>query len=158
MFWKADADSPRVLVPPPVIFLTFFLAGWGIGRLAGWSLPLSQIFRFGGAAVLIGTSGLILIAALWCFLRERVNPEPWKTTRAIIQHGIYAYSRNPIYLGMALLYAGVAILLVSFGALILLPPVLLVIRRQVIAREECYLEGKFGDPYRAYRAKVRRWI
>ncbi|TNE39470.1 MAG: isoprenylcysteine carboxylmethyltransferase family protein [Sphingomonadales bacterium] len=158
MFWKADADSPRVLVPPPIIFLTFFLAGWGIDWLTGWSLPLSQTLRFGGTAVLIGASGLILIAALWCFLRERVNPEPWKTTRAIIERGIYAYSRNPIYLGMALLYVGVAVLLASPGALILLPPVLLVIRIQVIAREERYLEGKFGDPYRAYQAKVRRWI
>ena len=158
MFWKADADSARVFVPPPVIFLLFFLVGWGMDRVLGWALPLSRAVRLGSGALLAGASGLILIAALARFLHARVNPEPWKTTRAIIDRGIYAHSRNPMYLGMALLHAGIALVLASPGALLSLAPVIFVIQTQVIAREERYLEARFGGAYSAYKVRVRRWL
>ena len=72
--------------------------------------------------------------------------------------GPFRYSRNPLYLGLTLLYAGVALLIPSTWPLILLVPVLLVMRWGVIAREERYLAGKFGEPYRTYLTRVRRWL
>lgn len=158
MFWKIDADSARIRVPPPVIYAAFFGGGLLLDRLSGWHLALPGLIRLGLAAVAAAISGLILLAALWRFVRARTSPEPWKTTRVIIDSGLYAHSRNPMYLGMALLYAGGAILLRSPGALALLVPAVAVIQTQVIAREERYLEAKFGETYRAYKARVRRWL
>jgi hypothetical protein len=76
----------------------------------------------------------------------------------IIDTGIYARTRNPMYLGMAVAYPGIAILLHSMPSLLLLPVAIILVRTQVIAREERYLEAKFGAPYMAYKARVGRWF
>jgi protein-S-isoprenylcysteine O-methyltransferase Ste14 len=75
-----------------------------------------------------------------------------------VTDGVYAFTRNPMYVGMALIFAGVAIRFDSLVALVVLPLVLLWVRTQVIAREERYLTGKFGENYLAYTRKVRRWL
>jgi protein-S-isoprenylcysteine O-methyltransferase Ste14 len=72
--------------------------------------------------------------------------------------GIHSWSRNPIYLGLFLIYVGIAIAARSLSALILTLPVAIMIRYGVVAREEAYLEGRFGDAYRDYKARVRRWL
>ena len=72
--------------------------------------------------------------------------------------GVYRFTRNPMYLAMALLYLGSALALDSVVALILLPPLLALVQVGVIAREERYLEEKFGEDYRRYRTSVRRWV
>jgi len=79
-------------------------------------------------------------------------------TTAIVVHGPYRFTRNPMYVSLVGLYAGVTLFVNSAWPLILLPAVVLLVRRQVIAREEAYLEAKFGEEYRAYKARVRRWI
>ena len=76
----------------------------------------------------------------------------------VVTTGLYRLSRNPIYLGLAALYLGLAFAANSGWAVILLLPILAVMRYGVIAREERYLEAKFGDDYRAYKARVRRWL
>jgi len=78
--------------------------------------------------------------------------------KAVVTTGLYSYSRNPIYCSMILIYSGLAIGAASVWSFVLLVPVLLLIRYGVIAREERYLDGKFGAPYIEYRARVRRWI
>lgn len=77
---------------------------------------------------------------------------------AVVADGVYSFTRNPMYLGMALIYAGIAIAADSLLTLILLISVLVVIRYAVIAKEERYMEAKFGAAYRDYKARVRRWI
>jgi hypothetical protein len=72
--------------------------------------------------------------------------------------GPYRLTRNPMYLSLALLYAGIAILYQSIWALLLLFPVLFIIDRHVIVLEELYLERRFGSAYARYRTRVRRWI
>ena len=79
-------------------------------------------------------------------------------TTAIVVHGPYRFTRNPMYVSLVGLYAGVTLFVNSAWPLILLPAVVLLVQRQVIAREEAYLEAKFGEEYRAYKARVRRWI
>ena len=157
---RADDGKPDhagVRLPPPLIFLGFLVAGlwidspWFAGQLAT-PLPTAA----GGLLAALGI-GLILAAAR-PHKKAGTNLEPWKPTTAIITDGLYRYSRNPIYLGMALTQAGLAIAGGSLAALATLAGSVAVIQFYVIAHEERYLEAKFGQPYRDYKARVRPWI
>lgn len=152
-------DVAGVVAPPPLIFLAFLLAGFGIGRLIGEpSLGLAVDWRRGLAFVLV-IGGLLLDGiAAGTFRRLGTPPEPWKPTTALATGGLYRFSRNPIYLGFGVTYAGFAVAMDSPVALALLFPCLIVIDRFVIAREERYLAAKFGADYQAYKGKVRRWL
>jgi protein-S-isoprenylcysteine O-methyltransferase Ste14 len=92
------------------------------------------------------------------FSRKGTAVEPWKPTTAIVTTGPYRFTRNPAYLGMALTYVGIALLSSAVWVLVPLPFVLAVIDRGVIAREERYLERKFGEEYLGYKRTVRRWV
>jgi protein-S-isoprenylcysteine O-methyltransferase Ste14 len=81
-----------------------------------------------------------------------------KPVSSLIQDGPFRYSRNPGYLALTMLYAGIAVRRNSLWAILLLPLVLIVIQREVIEREERYLERTFGEEYPAYKARVRRWV
>jgi protein-S-isoprenylcysteine O-methyltransferase Ste14 len=152
-------DHPGVIAPPPLVFAGFLAAGALADRyVSGWLLPLpalpAQVM-----AVLLGGAGLVFLAgALGLFLSAGTRPEPWQPTTAIVTSGVYRVTRNPMYVGMALVYAALALALGSPLALALLPAAVLVIYRSVILREERYLERKFGSEYRAYKARVRRWL
>ena len=78
--------------------------------------------------------------------------------RALVTSGIHGWSRNPIYVGMFLLYAGIGTAARSPWVLILALPLVIILRYGVVAREETYLERRFGDAYRDYKARVRRWL
>jgi protein-S-isoprenylcysteine O-methyltransferase Ste14 len=91
------------------------------------------------------------------FRRAGTDVRPDQPTTALVTDGIYRYSRNPLYIAQALIYAGIALAADSLWALALLVPTLIVIRYGVIAREEAYLERKFSDDYRRYKTAVRRW-
>lgn len=152
-------DRPGVIAPPPLIYLGFLLAGWAVDALL--DLPgfgLASGLRRGLALALV-IGGLVLDGvAAGHFRRLGTPPEPWKPTTALATDGLYRFSRNPIYLGFAVTYAGFAVGMDSPAALAGLIPCLLVIDRFVIRREERYLAGKFGAAYEAYRARVRRWL
>ncbi len=156
---SARGDHAGVLAPPPLIYLAFLLAGFGIGRLIGEpSLGLPTEIRRGLAFVLV-IGGLLLDGiAAGTFRRLGTPPEPWKPTTALATGGLYRFSRNPIYLGFGLTYIGFAVAMDSPIALAMLPPCLIVIDRFVIAREERYLSARFGAEYEAYKGRVRRWL
>ena len=80
------------------------------------------------------------------------------TEQALVTGGIYRHTRNPLYVALALVYAGIAVAADSLWALMFLAPCLGVIRYGVIAREEAYLERKFGEEYRRFKSAVRRWL
>ncbi len=90
--------------------------------------------------------------------RAGTNIETHRPTETIVTDGPYRYSRNPLYIGLMSLYSGAAVMGDSLWVLGLLAPLLVVMHFGVILREEAYLERKFGDVYRAYRARVRRWL
>src|SRR5262249_58668392 len=100
----------------------------------------------------------LLSLGLRGFRKARTNVETWKPTTALVTDGIYARSRNPIYVALVLLFAAIAVLANSAWLGLLLLLYVAVLRVGVIAREEGYLQRKFGDAYRAYRARVRRWL
>ncbi len=151
------ADSPDVLTFPPVIYATFFIIGIITDRDLSHSMEFYG-FRHpsGWALVLIGT--LIVAWAVARFVKAKTHVDVRKPATTIVTDGPYKFSRNPMYLAATLLYAGIA---VSFGKTVTLAcliPCLIVLHYGVIVREERYLEAKFGDQYRNYCSKVRRWI
>ncbi|MBY0520480.1 MAG: isoprenylcysteine carboxylmethyltransferase family protein [Sphingomonas sp.] len=152
------AESDRgagVMFPPPFVYLGLLLLGPVVDRL----VPLAPLTIAGGFSAVLLFPGFILIGiAIGLFRRRGENPNPATATGGIIDTGIYRFTRNPMYLGMSIAYLGFAILLHSIGALVLWPLAVIIIRTQVIAREERYLEAKFGADYLQYKTRVRRWL
>ena len=150
-------DNPGILVPPPLIYLLPLLAGLVLDR----RIPVAFLPR--GVAGIIGWPlvGGALALAGWSFQTLRsadTTARPDKPASRVIKHGPFAYSRNPIYVSFAMLYSGIAVLRNALWAILLLPLVLSAIQREVIGREERYLERAFGEEYLDYKAKVRRWV
>ena len=110
----------------------------------------------GGASLLAG--GALMRSFVQAFQRANTPLDPYKPSRAIVTDGPYRLSRNPGYLGMALVYGGISILADAPVALVPLPLAIVAIDRGVIAREEQYLARTFGTPYLDYKRQVRRWI
>lgn len=153
-------DTPGVIAPPPLIFLAPLLIGVGLDRWLG-VLPLGLALpaRAVVAVPLLALGATFIIAALGRFRRAGTAPEPWKPVSALVVEGIYKISRNPMYVGMALVYLALAVVAAGSGiALLLLPVALAAVRYGVIAREERYMAGRFGADYDAYRVQVRRWL
>jgi protein-S-isoprenylcysteine O-methyltransferase Ste14 len=153
----SDRPTAGIPFPPPVVYLAGFAIGVGL-ELAFPIDPLPTVVRIVGAAVGIGAFVLLDSNAMLRFSRAGTPAIPFKPTTALVTSGPYRFTRNPMYLGMAALYAGVAFAFSVTWAFAVLPFVVLAIDRLVIAREEPYLERLFGEEYRAYKQRVRRWI
>jgi protein-S-isoprenylcysteine O-methyltransferase Ste14 len=152
------ADNPGVIARPPLLYLGTLLVGLGLNYLVPVRLGLDTATRYAGGGVL-AIAGLALAAvAIGAFRRGGTNVRTSEPALHIITAGPYRFSRNPIYVGGTLLYAGIAVLVDAPWALVLLAPLLVVMRYGVIAREERYLAAKFGDDYRRYKDRVRRWL
>jgi len=154
-----SSDTSGVRVLPPLVYAGLFVVGyvahrvvplrlWGdpppVARLVGWALV--------AAGVLLAASAVVL------FRRAGTTPNPTRPTTALVLHGPYRFTRNPMYVGLSLCYLGAALLVNSIWPLLLFPALIVLVQRWVIAPEEAYLERKFGAEYRAYRARVRRWL
>jgi protein-S-isoprenylcysteine O-methyltransferase Ste14 len=151
------SDTARVIAPPPVIFAVALLLGWLIGRVAPQAfLPAAIAPWIGALAILLAVS--LAGAAILQMRRARTAVDPYSPTTAVVRTGPFAVSRNPIYVALTLFSLGIAALLNALWCALLLVPALAVLRFGVIAREEAYLEGRFGDEYRTYRRQVRRWL
>ncbi|MBC7811135.1 MAG: isoprenylcysteine carboxylmethyltransferase family protein [Burkholderiales bacterium] len=152
-----NRDNPGVIAPPPLIFL----AGTVLGLLLHWLLPLRLIpdaLQVPVALVPLIASVILGLSAAQQFIRAGTHLEPNRPSTAIVTSGPYRFTRNPIYLAMALFQTGIGIMVDGVWVLLLLIPVLLVVNYGIIMREERYLERKFGDEYRRYKQSVRRWI
>ena len=150
-------DNAGVVAPPPLIYLLPLLLGLLLNRRIGASFLPAGATRLVGAPLVAG--GLSLGVWFLRALRGAGTPvDPREPVAALVTSGPYRYSRNPGYLAMAMIYAGVSSLANSLPSILLLPVALGVIRRGVIEREESYLERSFGAEYLAYRARVRRWL
>ncbi len=132
-----------------------------MGLLLDHLVPLPPLprgpSRILSALLVVPGLGLTLWS-LWLFLRARTSPLPMRPATALVRSGPYRWTRNPMYLGLLLLYLGVALLFDVTWALILAPAVVILVGILVIRREEKYLEARFGEEYRRYMGAVRRWI
>ncbi|MEO8030037.1 MAG: isoprenylcysteine carboxylmethyltransferase family protein [Gemmatimonadota bacterium] len=149
-------DIPHVIAPPPLIYAVPL----GIGLLINHFRPLAVLpppwaHVLGPLAVLLGFIGLPAVLA---FRRAGTNPQPWKPATALVITGPYRLSRNPMYLGFAFFYLGISLWVNAVWPLLFSPFVLGAMRWGVISREEAYMERRFGESYRSYRARVRRWL
>jgi protein-S-isoprenylcysteine O-methyltransferase Ste14 len=152
-----EQDAPGVLVPPPVYFIAGLAIGFALeALLPSASLPAVLAWPVGGMLL---AGGLLLVAAFFAaFRRARTPVDTRKPTATIVTTGPYRLTRNPGYLSLALIYAGIAILTSALWAFVPLVPTLVLVDRAVIRREERYLERKFGREYTRYKASTRRWI
>lgn len=150
-------DRANIRILPPLVLAGALV----IGALAAWGLPgrlLAPRAANAVGALLILASLLIGMSALRAMRRARTSVDPRRPTTALVREGAFRLSRNPLYLGMLLLYAGVAFLVNSPWMLVLTAPLMAALWLAAIGPEERYLAAKFGEDYRAYRAEVRRWI
>jgi protein-S-isoprenylcysteine O-methyltransferase Ste14 len=149
-----------VIARPPALFLTALLLGFVSDRLLPLSFAVHGDARvrwvLAGSLILIGLG--LAAAGIGNFSRAATPVPTNEPSRALVTTGIHGSSRNPIYLGMFLLYGGIGIAAHSPWALVLALPLAITIRYGVVAREEAYLERRFGDAYRDYKARVRRWL
>jgi protein-S-isoprenylcysteine O-methyltransferase Ste14 len=150
-------DRSGVRVPPPLYFLAGLLVGGGLEIL----LPIDGASDAVRVAACVTGVGLWLAldgAAMLRFRRARTSMNPFNPTTAVVTSGPYRFTRNPMYLGMAFLYVGLAVGFDLIWALILLPFVIAAVDQLVIAKEEAYLVRMFGQPYCDYMSRVRRWF
>ncbi len=146
-------------VPPPVIALLCVLGMYFLDRV----FP-----SFGGGAstawliavVLVTLASLIAIMALVQFKRARttIHPNVPHNTRQIVTSGVYSMTRNPMYLALVMMIFAAGIAMQNSAVFLFVPASVWYLNRYQIVPEERILESKFGDQYRAYKAKTRRWI
>ena len=155
-----DAETANVVARPPVLFLACIILGLALDRLAPLPFPVAEsvAVRWSVAGLLILVGVAIFAAGIRNFSRAATPVPSREPTRKLVTSGIHGWSRNPIYVGMALTYVGVGVAARSPLILLLGAPLAIVIRYGVVAREEAYLERRFGDVYRDYKARVRRWL
>lgn len=154
---QGSADSPGVVVFPPLLFGGTLV----LGLILHWIWPVALLPPLGArllGIVLLALSGLLARSAEAAMKRAGTNVRPDQPTLAIVTDGPFRYTRNPLYLAASGLYVAVTLLVNTLWPLPLLPPMLVVLEWGVIRREERYLEAKFGEAYRVYRARVRRWL
>ena len=149
-------DHPDLPIKPPLIFVV----AMAIGLAAHWLWPVSvRPPGWWGFGVVITAFGLTLV--LWSALLFRRNDTavlPWLPTRVIVTNGPYSQTRNPIYLGFALVQLGVGLWSDRLAVVLMVIPAVAATNAWVIAREESYLARKFGEPYLEYTRRVRRWL
>ncbi len=152
-----DDTGPGVITFPPVIFGIFFVMGYVTDRAVPIALGM-PLLREGAGDVAIGLAICLVVWAGGWFRRARTHIDVRKPATSLVTDGPYRFTRNPMYLAATLLYAGICLRMSLGWTLAALVPCLIAMHYGVIRREERYLERKFGEAYREYRSRVRRWI
>ncbi len=152
----ANDQAGVVFLPPVGLLITLVLAA-----ILDWLVPVG--FARNAITATIGTVVCLFacLVALWAVVimyRAKTAIEPHGATTTIISRGPFAFSRNPIYVGMVLILVGFALILGSWWYVVAGAGFVWAMVWGVITREERYLEGKFGEEYLAYKARVRRWL
>ena len=154
---KDEKDSAGVVAPPPLIYAAGLLIGLALDYL--WPLALMpDRGRYPVAFIAIAAAGALIARIVFEFRKAGTKLDPRRPTSALVTTGPFRLSRNPAYLSLSLLYVGIGIATDGVWTLGMIVPVLVVMHVGVIFREERYLEAKFGEDYRRYKASVRRWL
>lgn len=155
-----DTGTAGVVGRPILFFPAAILVGLALDRLLPLSFPVPGIdlvyWIVGGCLILIGLA--FFAAGVRNFSRAATPLPTNQPARVLVTTGIYRWTRNPIYLGFFLVYGGIGVAAQSPWILILTLPLAIAVRYGVVAREEVYLERRFGDAYLDYKRRVRRWL
>ena len=158
-----DTETARAIVRPPILFVGGLLLGFGLDHLMRLPFPIERV----GSAhwISAAVAGCFLLAGIALFAAGVRNfssagtPVPGtQPTRRLVTGGIHGWSRNPIYVAMFLIYAAIGLTVRSAWILLLMLPIAITMRYGVVAREESYLERRFGGAYREYKGRARRWL
>jgi protein-S-isoprenylcysteine O-methyltransferase Ste14 len=152
-----EQDKAGALAPPPLIYLGALVFGLLLNRRFQTAFLPPRIARRLGLP-LLGAGVLLLGWFEWTIRHAGTTDSPYEPVSHLVTEGPFHYTRNPAYLSMTMIYTAIATLANALWAIVLLRVALVVIERGVIEREERYLEGKFGEEYLNYKARVRRWI
>ena len=161
VFMKEPLDASAVRVFPPAVPLLTILLGVALNRLCAFklNLKLSAFARYGIGGAILGVAVFCLGLYPVILLRRTGQSEnPWTPTTEIVRRGPYRFTRNPLYLQMVLGCIGFAIMLRNMWILLLTPLAAWALQVFAILPEEAYLERKFGESYRSYKRRVRRWL
>ena len=155
---ERNARRPRTLILPPAPYAAAIIGGWWLDRYyLAMPLDWGGLTRpLGWLSVAIGLG--LMLWTMATFMRHRTTVNPYGAASSLCTGGPFRFSRNPIYLGDWFLLVGVAALLHTYWPLVFAPLIWIMLRFGVIRHEEAHLEAKFGDAYRDYMARVRRWI
>lgn len=146
----------QILLPSVYGYIALILMG-----LLHYLLPLMDVIDppysfFGFLLQIVGLA--LVIGCLFLHHNEKIPVMPFDKSPVLLTQGIYRYSRNPIYLGMLLVVAGTGIILGTLGPLLIIPVYFFILNEGYIKYEEAFLESLFGDDYRIYKSRVRRWL
>ncbi len=150
-------DIAGVIAPPPLIYLAALIVALGLEGAARADTGLGRIGLWIGLA-LIALAVVIALLARRQFIKGGTSLRVEEPSTAILSTGPFRFTRNPLYLALAMLQVGIGLVAGMAWIIVWVVPALLVIRFGVIAREERYLERKFGQEYLDYKAQVRRWL
>jgi protein-S-isoprenylcysteine O-methyltransferase Ste14 len=149
-------EQKRKVVPPVYFFLTLILMA-----ALHWALPFGRIL----APPLAYLGIPLIVAGMWLgghafrgFSKAGTPVVPFERSTALVTHGSYRLTRNPMYVGMVMILAGIALLLGTVGPWLPIPLFVWIIRSSFILKEERFLEELFGQQYLAYKSRVRRWL
>ena len=148
---------PRTLILPPLPYAAAIGGGWWLDRHLA-ALPLAGPGLVATGYLLAGAGLLLMLWTALTLFRHRTTVNPFAGAAVLCTDGPFRFSRNPIYLGDWLVLAGFALILATLWPLLFAPLIWLTLRYGVIRHEETHLDARFGDSYRAYRQRVRRWL
>lgn len=152
-----ESSHPGVICPPPLIYGAGILAALALEWI--WPMPFgpyTAAIWVGGALVLLGLA--VNLWGAWSMTRARTPISPYRRVEAIVEAGAFRWSRNPLYVGLDLIFVGLFIWLGNPWGIAVFIVVVLVMHYGVILREERYLEARFGQTYTDYRGRVRRYL
>ena len=152
-------DRPSIRIPPPLLFFAFIAAGF----LLDYLFPI-KLFRLAWwpriicGGLIFTISGYLALGSISVLLRNKTPFDPAKPTLKIVHQGPFRLSRNPMYLALLCLLAGVAVFTGSIWMCLAVPALFIILDIVVVRPEEEYLERNFGSQYLSYKVKVRRWL
>lgn len=151
-------DQPDIGLHPPSIFISALIVGFVIRVFAGGWLPIPHIAGEGIGGVMMVAALVISVSAISAFAENGETLRPATPSQALLTGGMYRFSRNPIYLAMALFGTGFGFATLNLWIIVTTSCALLIMNFFVIPQEEAYLDRKFGADYREFKEKVRRWV
>jgi len=149
-------EQKRKIIPPVYLLMTLLLM-WFMDYFVPVYDYVSPPIAYAGIIAVLGGIAMATIAARM-FKEVDTGIKPFDEATALVTGGFYRFTRNPMYMGMFLLLLGVAFLLGSAGALLPIPVFVLIIRNNFVLGEERFMEAAFGQQYREYKTRVRRWL
>ena len=154
---KQNKDHASVKIHPPILLVIHIVVAWLLGKIVLLPIVVSPLIRNLGLG-LAGIGFLFGLLAFNAFAKARTTLDPHGSVTSIVSSGIYRFSRNPIYLGMACMIVGFPLVFGNVWGVPLALVFIILTSKLVIEHEEAYLEKKFGEAYTGYKSRVRRWL